>query len=317
MLSVFSKNACVNAYCPSCWWSDNWDASDYAKEIDFSKPFLSQVRELLQEVPLMGLFGFESTLINSPYCNMVDNLKNCYFLHYSNFDEDVYYGSGVFGTKDSCDITMVRASELCYESVNCVKCYQILYSQDCENSSDIYLSKNLRGCSNCFGCVNLQNKSYHIFNEPQTKEEYERKVKEFKLSSFQKQKEIAEKAKEFWACFPNKYAHGSHNISVSGDYIMNSKNATSCFNVINAEDAKHCSYVANGPLRDTYDFTHYGDNIELVYEGLQIGDGVSEAKFSWCVFSNAKDISYSIIIKGSSHLFGCVGLKKKQYCILD
>ena len=91
IISVFSEDASLNVYCPSCWWSDKWDAMDYAQELDFSKPFLVQVRELLKKVPIMSIFGFESTLVNSSYCNMVDSLKNCYLLHNANFDENVCY----------------------------------------------------------------------------------------------------------------------------------------------------------------------------------------------------------------------------------
>jgi hypothetical protein len=40
-------------------------------------------------------------------------------------------------------------------------------------------------------------------------------------------------------------------------------------------------------------------------------------KFNYRSYRNAKDIQYSIYCYSSSDLFGCVGLRNKQYCILN
>ena len=104
---------------------------------------------------------------------------------------------------------------------------------------------------------------------------------------------------------------------MTGDYLENSKNAKFCFGCANLEDAKFCSFVSNGPVKTTYDFTHYGDNIELVNECLQSGNGISDVRCGWGVWNNSKNVSYCITSPGISDCFGCVGLKKKQYCILN
>jgi hypothetical protein len=70
-------------------------------------------------------------------------------------------------------------------------------------------------------------------------------------------------------------------------------------------------------VKTTYDFTHYGDNIELVNECLQSGNGISNIRCGWGVWNNSKNVSYCITSPGVSDVFGCVGLKKKQYCILN
>ena len=49
----------------------------------------------------------------------------------------------------------------------------------------IYFSKNLVGCSNCFGCTNLRNKQNCIFNVEYTKEEYNKKLDEAKAKEAQ------------------------------------------------------------------------------------------------------------------------------------
>src|ERR1035437_118745 len=41
-IMVFPPDKKRLVYCEKCWWSDNWDAQTYGREIDFSKPFLVQ-----------------------------------------------------------------------------------------------------------------------------------------------------------------------------------------------------------------------------------------------------------------------------------
>ncbi|MSU54810.1 MAG: hypothetical protein EXS48_03210 [Candidatus Staskawiczbacteria bacterium] len=317
IISIYNKDFDNIVYCDKCWWSDKWDASDYAEDIDFSKPFLTQLFEFFKKVPAPNLFAFGTTMVNSPYCNMANDMKNCYLLHDGTFDENVSYGSGAFYCKDSQDITMVRKGELCYEIVTCINCYQTTFSQNCEDCVDVHFSFGLRGCNNCFGCVNLHGKKYHIFNEPYTKEEYEQKLKSFGLDSHKNITQLKNKAHEFWKKFPKRYYFGVQNLNVTGDYLERSKNAKSCFGAANLEDAKFCSFISNGPVKTTYDLTHYGDNVELVYECLQCGDGLSNCKFGWGNWTNTNNANYSITVPGSSYIFGCIGLKKKKYCILN
>ncbi len=317
IISIYSEDVNKIVYCDKCWWSDNWDGMEYSLDIDFHRPFLEQFFELFYKTPVPNLFAFGTTMINSKYCNMANDMKNCYLLHDGTFDENVSYGSGVFHSKDSMDVTMVRKSELSYEIVTCINCYKTLYSQNCEDCIEVYFSYNLRGCNNCFGCVNLNKKSYYIWNIPYTKEEYEEKIKSFNLDSYESVLSYKKQAKEFWQKFPKKYYFGVQNSNITGDYMENSKNAKECFGVANVEDSKFCSFVSNGPVKTTYDFTHYGDNIELINECMQSGDGIYNIICSWGVWSNSKNVRYCITSPGVSDVFGCVGLKKKQYCILN
>ncbi|MFA6300999.1 MAG: hypothetical protein WC609_01470 [Candidatus Paceibacterota bacterium] len=317
IISIYSEDYNNTVYCDKCWWSDNWDAGEYALELDLDKPFLDQFFELFHKVPAPNLFAFGTTMINSQYCNLANDMKNCYLLHDGTYDENISYGSGAFYSKDSRDVTMVRKCELCYEIVTCISCYQTTFSQNCEDCVDVHFSHSLRGCNNCFGCVNLHKKSYYIWNVPYAKEEYENKLKSFGLDSYENVISLRNKSKDFWKSFPKRYYFGVQNSNVTGDYLEHSKNAKTCFGAANLEDSKFCSFVSNGPVKNTYDFTHYGDNIELINECLQSGRGLYNVKSGWGVWNNSKNVHYSITVPGVSDVFGCIGLKKKQYCILN
>ena len=72
---------------------------------------------------------------------------------------------------------------------------------------------------NCIGCVNLRHKNHCIFNEQYSREEYEEKIKSFKLDSHKSISSWKEKAREFWMKFPKKYYFGVQNNNVTGDYL--------------------------------------------------------------------------------------------------
>jgi len=316
IITVFSKKSGLTVYCRPCWWSDSWDALDYGIDFDPARPFLTQLRELFNKVPVMALFGIYDTLENSEYTNMVSHLKNCYFVTYCDHSENCLYGSLILRSKDSVDNLLLFDSELCYGNTNCKKCYQTLFSTDCENCNNILFSRNCLGCSDCFGCVNLRNKKYYIFNEPHTKTEYEKFINENSLDSFTKIKKLQVVVDQHWKNFPRRYIHGIHNNNVSGDYISYSKNTHGSFMVDKVEDSKWCSYALVDVLTNSYDFTHYGPQSELLYESLQVGFQSSRVFFSWFVLT-AINVEYSLFNIGGQNVFGSAGLKKKEYCILN
>jgi hypothetical protein len=307
----------MNVYCRPCWWGDDWDGIDQGIDFDESKSFISQLYDLSRKGPAPSLFGLYTTLTNSEYTNMVSDLKNCYLLTHSDECENCMYGSCIVGCKDSVDNTMLDDSELCYDNVDCQKCYQTLYSVDCANCRNVYFSNNCVDCSDCFGCVNLRSQKYHIFNKPYSKEEYVEVIKSLEINSYKSIQNIKQKAIEFWKKFPKKYIHERHNSNVSGDYIYNSKNTHNSFIVADIEDSKFCAYItAGGKTTDAYDFTHYGASTELMYDTMLSGYSYN-IKFGFFTTLQSRNVEYSLFCAGSKDCFGCVGLKNKQYCILN
>jgi len=317
IISVFSKDSGLTVYCNPCWWSDSWDGLEYGADFDPSRPFLVQLRELLQKTPVMALFGLYTTLENSDYTNMVTALKNCYLLTHSDYSENCAYGSILDFCKDSVDNLMLAKSELCYETVNCKECYQALFSVDCEGCRSVLFCRNCVGCSDCIGCVNLRNKQYCIFNRQYSKEEYEKLAAEYASGSHAKIQDLKAKAHDFWRKFPQKFMHERHNANVSGDYLYNSKNVRDTFIATDTEDSRYCSFITPPRVTNCYDFSHYGEVADLVYESLQIGNHVSRILFSWFAVTNNQDVEYSMFSIGNKSSFGTVSLKKRKHCILN
>ncbi|MBI3335284.1 MAG: hypothetical protein HY001_02190 [Candidatus Portnoybacteria bacterium] len=78
-IGVYSPDKPFKVYCSPCWSSDKWDAMEYGRDYDFSRPLFEQYRDLLKAVPLMGLYVFESTMVNSEYTNMANYISSFFF----------------------------------------------------------------------------------------------------------------------------------------------------------------------------------------------------------------------------------------------
>jgi hypothetical protein len=315
IFSAYAPNPTVKVYENDVWYGDGWDALQYGKEIDWSRPMMEQIQELVHEVPLQA--RSVELAVNSDYVNNATGAKNCYLIFNSTYVEDSFYGNGVDYSKECVDCSHVIKSESCYGSFWLIKCAKVFYSSQCEECNDVYFSKNLKGCTNCFGCVNLRNKSYYIFNQPYTKDEYLGELKKYDLSSHIVRETVRQKSKEFWQVYPVKYIDGIHNADVSGNYIYNSKNVHYGYLAREAEDIKYCQYIQVPTVKDSYDYSIWGNNVSRVYESEQIGNGANNIKFCGSCWKDVRDMEYSMFCQVSAYLFGCVGLYKKQYCILN
>lgn len=310
----FPQAAPVKVYEHDYWWSDKWDAMEYGRDYDFSRPFFEQFRELLYSVPLFS----KSTVnaVNSEYCDQAGWLKNAYLCFDAGDIENSLYLVSSFYIKESMDLYQCTKDELCYECVMVDDGYKNFFSLDCDSSRDIWFSKDLGGCTNCFGCANLRNKSYHIFNEPYSKEEYLEKLKEFNLGSYGSIEEFKKKAYTFWQKFPAKYMHGVHNVNSSGEHVQNSKNVKRSYFIHGGQDMKYSQVIVEHAT-DAYDWTNFGYHASQIHECVTCGFESSNLKFCWECWRDARELEYSAFCSSSSNLFGCVGLRKKQYCILN
>lgn len=317
-VSVFPQNALVPVWSPKAWWADDWDAAEYGQEYDFSKPFFEQFKELMRRVPQFSLQNQYTTLVNSEYTMMGTYNKNCYMVTNTAYSEDCDYTTFCIRGKNCRDVYKIDTSELCYESINVRKCSKVIYSIDCEDCFDIAFSKNLRGCSNCFGCFNLRNKSYYIWNQPYTKEEYEQEMQKYNLGSHAVVSAILEQFKKEDVRHLKRYMEGTKNQDTTGNYVYDSKNAKTCFESTGLEDCKYCQFCFYQPVKDSHDMTLWGQNARFIYDCMGAGDNESMVKFSIDCWAQGSNIEYSYhIVVPNSDIFGCIGLKHKQYCILN
>ncbi len=314
IFTLYPPQAGLTLYSQEEWYGDDWDQMATGRDYDFSRPFFDQLFELFHKAPLFCRNVVQVT--NSDYCANASYLKNCYLMFQISSTEDSAYGNAVDYSKNCFDNSHLSKCERCHVCFMTINCYQCFYSSLCNDCHNMWFSKNCRSSSNCVGCVNLVGKSYHIFNEPYTKEEYEKKVADMKLNTYSGLQELQKKARDFWLQFPNKFMQGVKNENVSGEYIFNCKNVHYSYLVRESKDMKFVQYQAIPKNEDCYDITMWGENNQLCYE--VIGSGMANGlKFSAECYEHIRDVEYSLSCVSVQDCFGCVGLRKKQYCILN
>ena len=127
---------------------------------------------------------------------------------------------------------------------------------------------NIRNCSYCFGCVNLQNKSYYFFNQQYTPEQRQEKVDQYKIHTHTGLQKTKNDFMQFVAKFPRPAVTQNNSENCTGSNIYNAKNCHFCHVVEEAEDCRYGAIF--GYCKDVYDTDSNGLS-ELSYEVLAVG----------------------------------------------
>ena len=314
-LSEYPPHLKKTIYCRECWHSDKHDASNYGREVDFSRPFFEQIEELKKEIPCLAL-NAQGTCINSDYIHYAGSCKNCYLLMHADFCEDCYYGYGFKNTVFCVDGFYNLHCEFCYECIDCHKCYGLKYSQDCANCHSSQFLKDCVGCKNCFLCVGLREKEYCFENKQLTREEYEQKMKEFDLASYDQCQKLIARLKDLEKDHAFKEYHGHNLQNCVGDHLFNCKDAQYCFDCEDVETAKYCYQIVLG-AKNIYDIYQYGTNLQESYECSISGENSYHLLFSDNCHLGSSDLYYCWYMESSKDCFGCVSMMRKKYCILN
>ncbi|MES2930940.1 MAG: hypothetical protein V4665_04120 [Patescibacteria group bacterium] len=313
IFSIVPPSAPMPAYSRDYWMSDQWDAIDNGRDYDFSRSFFEQFKDLYDVVPASNTLN--QNQINSDYSSGLD-LKNCYLCFDAGYAEDSAYGVSLQKSKQCFDTINCKSCELCYYSINITNCYRVLFSRNCTACVDVSFSQDCVGCTDCFGCTNLRNKTYHIFNQPYSKEEYHEKLKEFDLGSWKGINDARRLAEAFWLENPTRFRHGLKDSGCTGDYIYNASELRNCFFANGAQNCVHSQSIIYDPIRDSMDITSSGEDIELDYEMSGSGTAIHNSAFVVDCLT-ASDSYYLINCRSVSDVFGCVSLHSKKYCILN
>lgn len=315
MLSVYAVDSDYTVYCPSCWFSDAWDATQYGCQFDFSRFFFEQFHELKMRVPRLGLVVEAPSLVNSDYTNQADHLKNAYLVFGAVQVEDSLYSYGIYHSKDCVDCFGVVNSELCYWCVDSEHCYGCQFSSLCSNCNECYFCFDCTGSNNCIFSDGLRNKSYHIFNKKVSKKEYQIFLANLKKGKFSQRDKNVQKYLEFIKKMPKRYCVQKNCEDTIGDRVVHGQNGYFCFDSHEFENLAYAMRFHGS--RDSMDVCYFGFSSELVYEASTAGNGVHNLKFAVDTFTAISDCQYVDSCTQSNDLFGCAGLRKKSYVIFN
>lgn len=310
VLAGYSPESGLHVYCRTCWFSDQWDPTSFARAYDPERSFFEQWVDLYRVTPQSNLFWAGE----NQNCNFSNNLINCKDVYLSSStlgSEGVLYSKNTDYSRDIVDGINNIKSELCYQCVDTEGAYHSAYLTRCNHCSDCYLSRNLQDCQDCFGSVNLKHKQFYWFNEKLNEEEYKKRLAEAlkDRQSFQAQVDLFT---QHQLNYPVEFASILNSNQSTGHDIQNSSNVRNGFNTREDENVGDVFrvYKSKDSFREAY-----GIGSELCYECS------ASPKRVRCVATlncpEAFQVEYSMNCDNNQNLFGCVGLRGKKYHILN
>ncbi len=314
-ISLFSPDVLSPVYTREYWYSDTWNAMDYAKDFDFSVSFFEQWQNLKAEVPMPGR-AISQNMENSEYSDNCSNMKNCYLCFNAWNLEDSLYTTDALGSKDCIDCMSIFNCHKCYEVAEWNNCYQTHFSYNVKNCADGQFLYNCDGCTSCYGCFDLENQQYCIFNEQYTEESYIQKMKEIRnLSLTEQRNRVKLFLKNHQFTIKPLKNEGCENVWNTTN-SHNAKNISHSSQIRDSEDIRYCVDFSDTKL--AMDSNIWWDRTERIYESHQIGESCSQTFFSLCCWANVSNLFYcAYCITNVHNCFGCVGLRNASYCILN
>ncbi len=314
ILSMYPADTPFPVYHPKEWYGDGWDPYQYGMDYDFSQPFFEQLQELSMKVPRMASVR-QGLSVDSEYTHRAHDMKNSYMVFRMSGSEDSLYCYVGRGINNCVDCFSIWDSESCYECIDCNNCYKTRFSQESHDCRDSFFLYSCRNCSDCIGCVNQINQSYCIFNQKYDREEYFEKVKELKLNTSSGLAEFKKQFEDFRKKFPHRSIHSLKSGNVSGNWLVNCQNVKNSLGCLNVKDGKYLFWIFDA--QDSMDYFQWGNHAELVYESENCGINVSRLYFCSQCWMGAHDLIYCDSCPGTGNCFGCIGLKKGEYSILN
>ena len=313
IIALYSPDKPYTVYDQKVWWGDEWSPLDYGSDFDFSRPFFEQLWELHRRVPQINVITSQNE--NCEFTNLTANCRNCYLIYESSNNEFCEYGCWFQKSEHCLDCSYIHECKYCYEISDSYNCHSLFWSQNCDNCRESHFLSNCLSCTKCFWCVNLVNKSYHIFNNEVTPEQFETFIKKFFNSNTNEQKQYLKKQQELINTLPKKFGHILQGENCIGDYVRNGKNCFECFHVHDAENCKYAEHIWRSS-RNNMDASTVGRNSEWAYECINTGIDASNNNF--CIQNwTCSNHFYCISCFNSHDNFGCISLKKHNHCILN
>ncbi len=310
IISIYSSEKPYKVYNQKFRWSDARDPMSYGRAYDPTKTFTHQFDALMKDVPKLGIINDNGVgSINCDYtCDFVWG-KDCYMCFEMGDCQECLYTHHSNGGVALCDSDEATSCRECYETLSSLDCYDCQYVQWCINCASCVHSDNLIWCNHCAFSCGLQNQSYQYMNQPVSKEEYEVLMHKLATQEGFLEQEIDRYRSSVYVPDANNHIRQSENCY--GYNIANSSNLYFCYNSFYAKNIKYGRSLYQ--VEDCSDVQCWKS--QNCYEGQTLDESYGSAFCARC--SRSKYIFYSHNCHDCSYIFGCDGLRNKQYCIFN
>lgn len=276
---------------------------------DFSKDFFENFKLLFKSIDQPPTWLFEECE-NCSFSDQTVASKNCYLSYVTIINcENILYSLSVKeGSVNVFNSVLVWAQcENIYFSSWVISSFNIFYAKYIQNSSNVRFSSNLTWCTECLFCDNLVNQSYCIDNQVVPKDIY-----------FEKKREILAQKEKFLERYLQLSNQGNNIAShdVSWNFNIQCEHIEEGYGAYQVKDWRNIILIGgndtathiydcflNTPPQNHYYGTFSAGYGEHIYNSYHIKWGTN--------------VYYSVCLENSSYCLGCVGLRNKQFCILN
>ncbi len=309
IISVFSDE------CPyPVWHKDEWmeNANPPSAIYDKNRDFWEQVWELFRKCPIAHNVWVWNE--NSEYTDDCWYSKNCYLCHSLLKCEDCSYLFRTVNHKDCQFCVFSFDLQKCLDIIYWFDCYNVKYAIDvkrCRNSAFLF---DCEDCENCMLCWNLRNKKYCIANKQYSKEDYEKEIQKYDLSSRKiyntliKQFSDVITKKAYW-----KEKHFTMVENSSWDYLENCNNCENCFYIQEAKDCKN--WLRSLWVKSSQNFVSILHS-EKIYNSVLAQDNCYNIHYCFNVIES-KNLEYCSNCYRCENCFLSSWLVWKKYYILN
>ncbi|KKP83514.1 MAG: hypothetical protein UR85_C0004G0108 [Candidatus Nomurabacteria bacterium GW2011_GWF2_35_66] len=314
MISILPEECPFPVYDYKYFVGDDFDPFSFGVKYKKGDSPMETLLQLRRGFPMPSFLNRDLLSVNSEYSNSGHDIKNGYYVTSCYHSEDIWYSGFLNKSRNIMDSQIVLDSELVYNSVDSEYLYKSSFTYFSSHCIDSMFLFDCRNCQDCFGCVNLRNKRYCVFNEQFSKEDYESFLSSIKPFS---RETISIYEEKFWELVKKLPMNGSRNSNSINSYGINLKNSKDLYDVFDSKNAENIRH-AEGPIgnKDSMDFLYSGGNSSRVYGTINIGSHSNEVRFS-VSSKTCTNCEFIFNSKNLNNCFMCFGLQNKSYCILN
>jgi len=293
---------------------DEWFSKDFSEiflELDLEQPFFDQLYKLSRLVPRAAGYNPVKPERSVAFISFGD--EDSYFVLACR-SKRTFFSISAYDVEDSAEINAANVVQESYNVIHSDRIFRskfIRESYDCLNSAFLF---DCRNCEYCFGATNQRNKKYLFFNERLSKEDWENKVAAINLNSFVVRSEYEKKFHDLVAVAIWPESFNVKSSDCSGEYLTNCNNVRESYLVSDGNNLAYANYCF-GKTEDLY-FASGAVGGNECYYGLGF-HASTKGKFSLSINQQCFESEYCESCYSCSYCFGCVGLRHKQFCILN
>ncbi len=172
------------------WWNEQLTKEEWERrmcEVDLScrsqqTVYKDQFRHMMETQAIWPEnFNEQAEGCTGEYLTRCTRLHSC-FGCLEGVEDCFWVNYGSENARDSAFCSGLFTSQECFYSTNPARCSQMRYTYNCQMSQNLEYSMQCIECEDCFGCVGLYRKKFHIFNKLFAEEAYWQKLDEIKTA---------------------------------------------------------------------------------------------------------------------------------------